>query len=185
LPNLADFAPQQKDTGNATPSERQWLPQDIHSSMASRNPRGLKELEELDIAALRAIWRQTFKSPPPKAARKEFLVRIISYALQEQLQRTLSKACAKMLREFETGSRPAESRSAMGETELRPGVRLIREWGGTPHEVMVMERGYAYRGTSYSSLSEVARHITGARWSGPRFFGLKKKARAAMAEGDA
>jgi hypothetical protein len=47
---------------------------------------------------------------------------------------------------------------------------------------MVMERGYAYRGTSYSSLSEIARHITGARWSGPRFFGLKKKADAAMAE---
>jgi hypothetical protein len=141
----------------------------------------VKHLEALDIDALRAAWRRTFRSPPPKAARKEFLIRILAYAVQEQASRALSKSCAKTLREFEKAkgltSSPAEPR-----TELRPGARLVRQWGGRDHEVMVMQRGYAYRGTSYSSLSEIARHITGARWSGPRFFGLKKKSKASMEE---
>lgn len=59
---------------------------------------------------------------------------------------------------------------------FKPGTRLIREWQGKTFEVTVMDRGYAYRGNRYESLSEIAREITGARWSGPRFFGLKKTA---------
>jgi hypothetical protein len=147
--------------------------------MAPRLLHNVKQLEGLEIDALRTAWRQVFKSSPPKSARKEFLVRILAYAAQEQTRKPLSKSCIKTLREFERAKCLAKSPSATPETELRPGTRLIREWGGRDHEVMVMERGYAYRGSSYSSLSEIARHITGARWSGPRFFGLKKKSNAA------
>lgn len=60
---------------------------------------------------------------------------------------------------------------------LRAGARLVREWGGETHEVMVMERGFAYRGRSYTNLSEIARNITGSRWSGPRFFGLRSQSK--------
>lgn len=169
-----------KPTGNFSLGKRQWCAQRIRT-MAPRLHHNVKHLEALEIDALRVIWRRTFRSPPPSAARKEFLVRILAYAAQEQAHRALSKPCAKMLREFES-TKCRSSTLAAPQQELPPGARLIRRWGGRDHEVMVMERGYAYRGTSYSSLSEIARHITGARWSGPRFFGLKKKADAAIAE---
>lgn len=141
----------------------------------------VKHLEALEIDALRAGWRQIFKSSPPKSARREFLVRILAHAAQEQVYRALSKSCDKALREFELQRCLTDSPPAAPEAKLLPGARLIRQWGGTPHEVVVMNRGYAYRGSTYASLSEIARHITGARWSGPRFFGLKKSSNAAMA----
>jgi hypothetical protein len=149
--------------------------------MAPRLLPNVKHLEALGIDALRVLWGQIFKSSPPKSARKEFLVRILACAVQEKAYRALSKLCAKTLREFATAKGLTKSSQAF-ETDLRPGARLVRQWGGRDHEVMVMERGYAYRGTSYSSLREIARHITGARWSGPRFFGLRKKVDAPVAE---
>jgi 4'-phosphopantetheinyl transferase EntD len=141
----------------------------------------VKRLEALEIDALRTVWRQIFKSSPPASARKEFLIRILAYSAQEQTYKALSKSCDKALREFEQAKCLTDSSSEVSDRALRPGARLIREWGGTPHEVMVMDRGYAYRGSTYASLSEIARHITGARWSGPRFFGLKKSSNGAMA----
>ena len=148
--------------------------------MAPRLLRNVKHLEALEIDALRVVWRRILRSSPPKAARKEFLVRILAYAVQEQAHRALSRTCAKTLSEFERAKQLTVSPAAP-EAKFRPGARLVRHWGGRDHEVMVMEHGYAYRGTSYPSLSEIARHITGARWSGPRFFGLKKKTNSAVA----
>jgi hypothetical protein len=58
---------------------------------------------------------------------------------------------------------------------MQPGVRLMRDWNGETHSVQVLEKGFAWRGKTYSSLSAIAQHITGARWSGPRFFGLLDK----------
>ncbi len=131
----------------------------------------LPTLLSLDIAALKATWRIAFKSAPPKVARKEFFIRMLAFEIQRRTHGDLSKAALKTLREFER--REPTSQAAPVATELRTGARLMREWGGATHEVMVMERGYAYRGRSYASLSEIARCITGARWSGPRFFGLR------------
>jgi len=147
--------------------------------MPNRLPLTVKYFEALEIDALRSVWQQLFQSPPPKSARREFLVRILAHAAQERAHRALSKSCAKTLREFEPGKRLTDSLPAPPQTALRPGARLIRQWGGTPHEVMVTDRGYAYRGSTYASLSEIARHITGARWSGPRFFGINKRSSAA------
>jgi hypothetical protein len=148
--------------------------------MATLRIGNVKQLEALEIDALRMAWRQVFKSSPPKAARKEFFVRILAHALQGKAHRVLSKACVKMLSEFES-VKCVESCVGGPQKEVGPGARLIRHWGGRDHEVMVMERGYAYRGASYSSLSEIARRITGARWSGPRFFGLKRKSTLGVA----
>lgn len=173
-----DSALQQGETGNCALGKRQWCAQQMRT-MAPRLHHNVRHLEALEINALRVIWRRTFRSAPPSAARKEFLVRILAYAAQEQAHRALSKPCAKILREYEC-TKFRSGTPAGPQQDLPPGARLIRQWGGSDHEVMVMERGYAYRGTSYSSLSEIARHITGARWSGPRFFGLKKKAGAAV-----
>lgn len=149
--------------------------------MATQLVGNVEQLEALAIDTLREAWRQVFRTSPPKAARKEFLVRILAYEVQQRANRRLSKACTKVLREFESAELLTNS-SVAPPTRLRPGARLFRQWGGRDHEVMVMERGYAYRGASYSSLSEIARHITGARWSGPRFFGLKNTLKVAMAD---
>jgi hypothetical protein len=131
----------------------------------------LASLPLLDITALKAAWRIAFRSPAPKVARKEFFIRMLAFEIQRRTYGDLSKAALKTLRQFER--RESTSQASPAAAELHAGARLIREWGGATHEVMVMERGYAYRGRSYASLSEIARCITGARWSGPRFFGLR------------
>lgn len=133
-----------------------------------------EQLSSLDNAALKAAWRAAFKSEPPRAAHRGFFIRFLANEFQVRAHGGLQKSSLKALSKFEQemGSSRAELVAA-GETRLRVGTRLLRQWRGSNHEVMVMERGYAYRGRSYSSLSEIARHITGARWSGPRFFGLR------------
>jgi hypothetical protein len=141
--------------------------------MGYRQPHpNLINLASVDAAELKALWRSFFKSPPPRVGRKEFFVRILAYEIQRRANGDLSKSSVKALRNFEGDSQSAKT-SGSSDPDLRAGTRLVREWGGVTHEVMVMERGYAYRGRSYSSLSEIARNITGARWSGPRFFGLR------------
>ncbi len=131
----------------------------------------LATLMSLDIAALKATWRIAFKAPVPRVARKEFFIRMLAFEIQRRIYGDLSKEVLKTLRQIQ--SRERKSEDAPVAEDLRAGARLIREWGGATHEVMVMDRGYAYRGRSYASLSEIARCITGARWSGPRFFGLR------------
>jgi hypothetical protein len=135
----------------------------------------LVDLAALDATALKALWRKLFKSAPPKIARKEFFVRMLAYAVQCKTYGHLTKESLRKLRGFDEGKSVAEASARV--PKFGAGTRLVREWRGTTHEVMVMERGFAYRGRSYASLSEVARTITGARWSGPRFFGLRSPRR--------
>ena len=98
--------------------------------------------------------------------------------MQERTRKALSRSCAYALREFAQVKGSTDRSHAAIDTKLRPGARLVRRWGGANHEVMVMDRGFAYRGSAYASLSEVARCITGAHWSGPRFFGLQRTPKA-------
>ena len=139
----------------------------------------LATLASLDIAALKATWRVAFKSVAPNVARKEFFIRMLAYEIQRRTYGDISKCALKTLRQFVDKERSAEVSPA--DAPLLAGARLVREWGGATHEVTVMERGYSYRGRSYTSLSEIARCITGARWSGPRFFGLRSLKRGASA----
>jgi hypothetical protein len=139
-------------------------------------------LQALPITAVRSLWHQTFKSTPPTCARKEFLIRILAHAMQGRAYKALSKSCAKALQELAQIEVSTHSDAAI-DTKLKPGARLVRRWGGANHEVMVMDRGFAYRGSAYTSLTEVARRITGAHWSGPRFFGLQRTSKK-MANGD-
>ena len=124
------------------------------------------QLKSLDAAALKAQWRAAFKSAPPRVAQREFFVRFLAHEFQARTHGGLRKSSLKTLAGF------AELAPAAG-MKLHPGTGLLCQRRGVAHEVMVMERGYAYRGRSYTSLSEIARHITGARWSGPRLFGLQ------------
>lgn len=122
-------------------------------------------LRKLKRQQLKERWRGLFKAAPPTAFTPDLLARGIAWRLQERA----------------LGGHSASARSALNCTDaqiaprrsvLRPGNRLVRRWRGRTYVVEVAERGFRFEGQQFGSLSEVARKITGTRWSGPRFFGL-------------
>ena len=131
---------------------------------------------------LRAGWRQAFRAEPPSGLTRDLLIRAIAYRLQERGTGGLSQACKRTLRRLAGQiSDEGAARVLTPMPALAPGVRLVRDWGGRAHTVLVLETGFEYRGERYRSLTEIARRITGARWSGPRFFGLAPSERDARA----
>src|SRR5215475_6223355 len=131
----------------------------------------LQGLAELDRSRLRQLWHEHCAGPiPPKASRR-LLIYCLAYRIQEQTYGGLSAASRTRLRNIAQQIESA-ARQPNG-LQLTPGTRLIRQWREQRHEVTVLERGYAYRGSRYRSLSAIARLICGTHCSGPRFFGLK------------
>lgn len=130
-------------------------------------------LESLEIDALREEWRRLHQTPPPKRLSRDILLRGLTYKLQENAFGQLPDAILRKLTDAE-GSSPRPARLA--QTSFKPGTRLVREWHGVTHTVVILAEGVEWRGERYRSLSIVARKITGAHWSGPRFFGLKARA---------
>ena len=120
---------------------------------------------------LRELWQEVFGSKVPFHAQKELLEFGIAKRIQEDAFGGLSKRLKKRLESL--NSEPERQREPP--REIKPGTRLLREWRDDTHEVIVGDRCYTYRGEAYTSLSEIARLITGTRWSGPRFFGLKSR----------
>jgi hypothetical protein len=135
---------------------------------------------------LRALWRKAFGVAPPIGARREFLALLLAYGLQEQEHGGLSLAVAKQLRRYASSDAALQKHPAGGEqaNTLSLGTRLIRSWGGSVHEVIVIDKGFAYRGQKFGSLTEIAELITGTHWSGPRFFGLKRPSKKERAKGE-
>ena len=110
-------------------------------------------------------WVEYFGAPPPRTSRA-LMIRAVAYKMQERALGGLSPATRRLL----CGQEPAAVRRSRAP---RSGTVLAREWHGIGHQVTLLEKGVLYRGQRYRSLSEVARLITGSRWSGPRFFGVK------------
>ena len=130
-------------------------------------------LASLDIKDLKSRWRDLYDTEPPPRISRELLTRAIAYRLQEKAFGGLAPATRRLLERVADDlsshrARPSQARKAA------PGTLLIREWRGKAHQVTVHDDGVGYRGKRYGSLSEVARLITGTRWSGPLFFGLRK-----------
>ena len=132
----------------------------------------LARLSELTIFELRGEWRRLHRMSPPMRLSRDLLVRGITYKLQERAYGGLSTATARKL---EQAGADSLSRGSAAPISLRPGTRLVREWRGVTHMVLIHADGIEWRGQRYRSLSLVARKITGARWSGPRFFGLRQQ----------
>lgn len=132
----------------------------------------LDALAELTPDGLRKEWRRLYRSQPPRLSRK-LLVRAVAYRIQELRYGGLNKATSRKLAALVQARAPiADTATAQ---KIRSGARLVREWNGRTHTVTVGEEGFTYAGRKYRSLTAIAREITGARWSGPRFFGLAGK----------
>ena len=136
----------------------------------------IARLESLDQTALKDRWRELFGIEPP-AYRRGFLVKGLAYRIQELAHGGLSPAARqrldRLVDEQETAT-PEDNRRRADDGNLIRGTRLVREWQGTPHHVTVQDDGFEWQGRRYKSLSAVARAITGTRWNGPLFFGLRK-----------
>jgi hypothetical protein len=132
-------------------------------------------IDSMKVAELRACWRRAHKLDPPRSLSANLLRGALVYDLQAARHGGLSPAAARKLARIAARLDKNPAASALEWDGPAPGARLVREWGGKRHEVDVLHEGFAYRGTIYASLSEIARLITGAHWSGPRFFGLKNR----------
>jgi Protein of unknown function (DUF2924) len=138
------------------------------------NPELVEASASLD--ELRREWRRLYHHDPPKISR-DLLVLGIAYRRQEGEHGGLGKAT---LRKLLTQAKTLRATGRVGPTpslRLKPGARLVREWRGRTHTVTVTEDGFEYAGTNYPSLTKIAREITGAHWSGPRFFALQARGR--------
>ena len=128
----------------------------------------------MPIAQLRTRWRAAFKSEPPKAFGPDLLRRSLAQKIQEDAYGGLPPATRKLLNQLIAQSAKSNGKIIVPR-RIKPGAVLVREWKGKSHRIAVVDVGFTFEGTPYSSLSEIARLITGARWNGPRFFGLRNK----------
>jgi hypothetical protein len=131
----------------------------------------LAGLPALGPERLKEQWRTLYGTEPPPRISEDLLRRAIAYRLQERALGGLKPSTRRLLLRVARDAR--RSRPATPVRKITPGAVLIREWRGTTHQVTVLEDGVLFRGKRHRSLSEVARKITGSRWSGPLFFGLK------------
>ena len=137
----------------------------------------IEALTELPIGDLRQAWLEAWSAPPPKGARRRLLMLGIAWQWQAELHGGFSRSAERRLALLEAEHRQSAAPSPNGhrpsQERLVPGSRLIRVWNMEQHEVQVTETGYLWRGQSWTSLSAVAREITGTRRNGPAFFGLR------------
>jgi hypothetical protein len=142
----------------------------------------LKALEAMSAPELRVLWRSTFGRPHPGWVQKNFLMRSLAYHVQEKAHGGLSPALRRQLLRYAEEIRAKGRIASLDTPKIKPGTRLVREWGGNTHVVTAVETGFEYGGKRFGNLSVIARAITGTRWSGPAFFGLKKPSSAPKAK---
>jgi DUF2924 family protein len=138
----------------------------------------LARLSAATIFELRGEWR-LHRAPPPMRLSRDLLMRGITYKLQERSLGGLSKSILRKLEGPNIGSGASNTKKPPPPISLKAGTRLIREWRGVTHIVLVQAQGFEWNGRCYRSLTIIAHKITGAHWSGPRFFGLRKGGRSA------
>lgn len=125
----------------------------------------IAEIDALERAQCLDRWRDVFGRPPPKYLSPQFIKRVLIWELQNRVLCRLSVKTERRLKQIASGKAPPVA--------AKPGSHLVREWNGRTYQVEVVEDGYVMDGKTWRSLSAIARHITGAHWSGPRFFGVQ------------
>jgi hypothetical protein len=140
----------------------------------------LARLPKLDLGELRQQWRALYKAEASPHLSRELLLRAVAYRMQEVALGGLRPGWRHQLLRIAQQFKQTGAANAPPRPELKPGTRLVREWQGRTYEVLVLDDGLSWQGTSYRSLSALARKITGTAWSGPLFFGLKPNRAAAL-----
>jgi DUF2924 family protein/resolvase-like protein len=143
------------------------------------------EIAALQGAATRDLkiaWQRLYHTQPPRCLSRDLLIRAIAYRLQERAHGGPAAATKRHLRSLVAEIETKGTRVFDPPVALKPGARLVREWAGRTYTVIVLDTGFEYEGERYPSLSRVAARITGAHWSGPRFFGCGKPLRSRMPE---
>ena len=143
----------------------------------------IARLRSLDAKVLRARWRTSFGQEAPTHVARHLLFAMLAYRLQAEAMGDLDAATVRFLKQVDLApckraAVPLTQAFARRTRNLSPGTVLTREWGGQHHRVMVLDSGFAWEGRTYGSLSEIAKAITGTKWNGPRFFGLRDKRHA-------
>ena len=143
--------------------------------------RDIAKLVDRSTQDLRLAWRQLHRTGPPPGLSRDLMIRALAHQLQERTEGGASPALRRRLqglaREFEKGGASIDPGIVP-----KSGTTLVRQWRGHAHAVLVREDGFEYKGQHYRSLTVIAKRITGAHWSGPRFFGLTKRGGLAGAE---
>lgn len=143
------------------------------------------QLEQWPRAELIAEWQKLYQKIPPRFISQQLLIRSIAYKWQEEAYGGLSKKTqqqlAKLIRQYQSNPKSLNSERP----NIMSGTKLRRLWKGEMHEVTVSGDEYTYQEKTYRSLSEIARGITGARWNGPAFFGLRKNVASKSTGGEA
>lgn len=142
----------------------------------------LVSLPNMERKDLLVLWQKLFDKPASPSLRREVIVPILAYRLQERAFGGLKASAVRQLRALVECEPNGPKQVGFSAMRNKVGARMVREWKGKLHEVSVFPEGYEYNGQTYRSLSVIARAITGTRWSGPVFFGIKGRAKKAGAK---
>jgi hypothetical protein len=146
----------------------------MHSAYNGTLGAEIGRLNDLGLAELRRVWKERLGTPPAIAS-TELTRRWLSWELQAQARGGFDATTRRRLRRLCKAFRADPPLTTLPDSGPRPGSMLAREWNGVIHRVMVLEEGFTWNGQNHDSLSDIAFRITGTRWSGPRFFGLRQQ----------
>ena len=135
----------------------------------------LSAIAQMNSAGLRIEWQKLFGSIPANRLSRDLMHRVVANRLQETALGSNANKIKKKLFGYRDQIIKTGSVKIATDIQIKPGTKLLREWNAETHSVLVLDNGFEYRGERFKSLSKIAKHITGAHWSGPRFFGLKKQ----------
>lgn len=135
----------------------------------------IASLRKLGIVELKERWQKLFKNPAPKYFRREFLIRAVAYQLQVEAFGGLSAETKRKLRQIAEALRDGTEPTLTSAPRIKPGTKFIRSWKDETHIVTALDQGFEWKRKRYGSLSEVACAITGTRWNGLLFFGVKRR----------
>ena len=145
------------------------------SEVEGKLSREIAALFDLGVSELKDRWRSVYGTEPPPRSSRKLLASAIAYRMQERVFGRLKPSVRRLLERASEDTGGHRISRTLSVTKASAGTILIRDWQGKSHHVTVLDRGVRYRKKNYRSLSQVARVITGCRWSGPLFFGLRSR----------
>lgn len=139
-------------------------------------------VDQLDPAQIREQWVEATGTPPPRYISRTLLMRMLADRIQVAKYGGISAELKRRLLKIAGAVSKGETLPDLPARRLKSGTVLVRDWQGARHQVLVLDTGFAFDGQTFGSLSEIARRITGTRWSGPTFFGLNTRRKTKTAQ---